>query len=151
MLTPDFDGAPPSQLTELRQDFPRALFIEGRRDCDVVPIDKLLQRKLRRAPPALGLSLRVARPLAFRMPPVLPSKIRRTWDVPYFTATSCQLACAQLAWSDVWLTPEETAYVTAALADAQPETPEGVSEEGGLGSASGGEPASMYVGPAAAL
>jgi len=70
-------------LQAIRDDFPRAVFRMARRDCHITAIDKLIQRKLRRAPDSLGLTLRVAAPLAFRKCRVVPSltPYRRTLDI----------------------------------------------------------------------
>jgi hypothetical protein len=89
---------------DIRQHFPRSVFRPGRRDCRVVPIDKLMQRSARRA----ALSLRIATtPIFFRMPPTLSSKIHPKWDNAYFRSTSLQLRSLGLAWSDIWLLPSE--------------------------------------------
>ena len=90
--------------TEIRQQFPQSIFRPCKRDCRVVPIDKLIQRCSHRA----TLSVRVAAtPTCFRMPPTLASKIHPKWDKAYFRSTSLQLRSLALAWSDIWLLPSE--------------------------------------------
>ena len=95
-------------LEYIRDGFPKSLFHCRRRDCDVVPIDKLMQRVARKA----NLPIKCLAPPAFyRMPPVLPSKIHRKWDAGYEEASRGQLALYGLAWRDVWLTPAEREIV----------------------------------------
>ena len=54
-------------LKYIRDGFPKSLFHCRRRDCDVVPVDKLMQRVARRE----GLSIKcLAPPVMYRMPPV---------------------------------------------------------------------------------
>lgn len=81
-----------------------------RRDVDVTPADKLLQRVARKR----GLDVVVHRPQFFRMPPVLKSKIHTKWDRPFFVSTTQQLALYDMSWDDVWLTPAERAFVVEA-------------------------------------
>ena len=96
-------------LEYIRDGFPKSLFHCRRRDCDVVPIDKLMQRVARKA----NLKIKCLAPPAFyRMPPVLPSKIHRKWDAGYEEASRGQLALYGLAWRDVWLTPAEREIVS---------------------------------------
>jgi len=98
-------------LKHIRDGFPKSLFHCRRRDCDVTPIDKLMQRVARKE----GLSIKCLAPPAFyRMPPVLPSKIHRKWDAGYEEASRGQLALYGLAWRDVWLTPAEREIVADA-------------------------------------
>ncbi len=95
-------------LAHIRDGFPKSLFHCRRRDCDVVPVDKLMQRVARKA----GLSIKcLAPPVMYRMPPVLPSKIHRKWDAGYEAASRGQLALYGLTWRDVWLTPAEREIV----------------------------------------
>jgi hypothetical protein len=104
-----FAYRPSSTLREavlrfIREEFPSSIFRPRRRDCGVTPIDKLLQRVARRE----GLKVRCLAPPAFyRMPPVLPSKIHRKWDVGYEEASCIQLTLYGLTWRDVWLTQAE--------------------------------------------
>ena len=104
-----FAYRPSSTLREavlrfIREEFPSSIFRPRRRDCGVTPIDKLLQRVARRE----GLLVRCLAPPAFyRMPPVLPSKIHKKWDVGYEQASRGQLALYGLTWRDVWLTQAE--------------------------------------------
>ncbi len=96
-------------LKYIRDGFPKSLFHCRRRDCDVVPVDKLMQRVARKN----GLSIKcLAPPVMYRMPPVLPSKIHRKWDAGYEEASRGQLALYGLAWRDVWLTPAEREIVS---------------------------------------
>ena len=96
-------------LKFIRDEFPKSLFHCRRRDCDVVPIDKLMQRVARKN----GLPIKcLAPPVMYRMPPVLPSKIHRKWDAGYEEASRGQLALYDLSWRDVWLTPAEREIVS---------------------------------------
>ena len=95
-------------LAHVREGFPGSLFHPRRRDCDVVPVDKLLQRVAR----AHGCALRaLAPPAFFRMPPALPSKIHKKWDAAFAASTSLQLSLYGRTWADVWLTGHERAIV----------------------------------------
>ena len=98
-------------LRHIREGFPRSLFRTKRRDCDVTPVDKLLQRVARGA----GQTLRALSPPAFfRMPPALPSKIHAKWDRPFMASTGLQLRLYGMTWADVWLTGDEAAVVAHA-------------------------------------
>ena len=88
----------------VRDDFPRRLFFERRRDVDVTPADKLLQRVARDN----NFTIRaMTPPLFFRMPPVIRSKIHTKYDEPFLVSTTLQLKLYNMTWDHVWLTPDE--------------------------------------------
>lgn len=72
------------------------------------------------------------------MPPVLPSKIRKAYDEPYFLASALQLAAFGMTWDDVWLTETEAQYAA------------GRTEVGGNGGHSGDTTRASHQQPAEA-
>ena len=109
-------------VAHVTADFPASLFRMRRRDCDVVAVDKLIQRVARK----VGLTVRaLAPPALFRMPPALPSKIHRKWDAPFLNSTTDQLRLYGSSWAAVWLTPEERGLAEAREAALDAAAPRG--------------------------